>query len=149
MKVNARSVALGALFVFVIAFAAFAISRILPPMPYGLADDWRVFDAAAHVAQQGGDPYDAATIHVAEQAAQHYPKVQPSLDDFTDLPIVAVLLRAVSWLPYWSSYMVFTALGVLGAALALAAWMRTSGWNRFGLWLAGAVLSWPMLLGFF
>src|SRR5438552_14109864 len=99
---------LGALFVFVVAFAVFAVASILPPAPYGLADDWRVFYAAAHAVQQGGNPYDPATIHAAEQAAQHYRVVQPSLDDFTDLPLVAVLLGAVAWLPYWWSFALFT-----------------------------------------
>ena len=90
---------LGVLFAFVAAFAVFAVAHIFPPEPYGLADDWRVFYAAAQLAQHGASPYDAASIHAAEQAAQHYATVQPSLDDFTDLPLVAVLLRAVTWLP--------------------------------------------------
>ena len=140
---------LGALLVFVVAFAIFAVAHILPPAPYGLADDWRVFYAAAHVVQHGGNPYDAATIHAAEQAAQLYPKVQPSLDDFTDLPIVAVLLGAVAWLPYWLSFAVFTGLGALLAGIALRAWTREAGWDHAGLWLLAAMCSWLMLLGFF
>jgi hypothetical protein len=144
-----RQVALAGLLIFILAFAAFALERIFPPAPYGLADDWRVFYAAAQVVQHGGNPYDAATMHAAEQAAQHYTSVQPSLDDFTDLPTVAVLLRIVTWLPYWLSFAVFTVLGVAAAAAALAAWMRRLGWRTRGLWLAGALCSWPMLLGLF
>src|SRR5438876_11501504 len=97
---------LGALLVFVVAFAIFAVAHILPPAPYGLADDWRVFYAAAHVVQHGGNPYDAATIHAAEQAAQLYPRVQLSLDDFTDLPIVAVILWAGAWIPFCVGFVV-------------------------------------------
>jgi Glycosyltransferase family 87 len=144
-----RRLVLGGLGVFIIAFAAFALAHILPPAPYGLADDWRVFYGAAHAVQQGGNPYDVATIHAAEQAAQHYPHVQRSLDDFTDLPIVAVLLRAVTWLPYWSSFAAFTMLGLLAAGVALLAWVRELGWRRPAPWLIAALCSWPMLLGFF
>ena len=140
---------LGVLFVFVVAFAIFAVAHILPPAPYGLADDWRVFYAASHVVQQGGNPYHALTIHAAEQAAQHYPHVQPSLDDFTDLPVIAVFLGAVTWLPYWWSFAVFTGVGALLAGIALLAWTREAGWRHAGLWLLAAMCSWPMLLGFF
>ena len=140
---------LGVLFAFVVGFAVFALSHIFPPEPYGLADDWRVFFAAAQLVQHGVSPYDPAAIHAAEQAAQYYPTVQPSLDDFTDLPLVAVLLRGASWLPYWWSFAVVTALGVTAAALALGAWMRACGWRRAGPWVLAAMCSWPVLLGFF
>jgi hypothetical protein len=144
-----RGLMLGGLLVFVLAFAAFALAHMFPAAPYGLADDWRVFYAASHVVQSGGNPYDTTTIHAAEQAAQHYPVVQQSLDDFTNLPIVAILLSAVTWLPYWLSFAVFTALGAACAGLALRAWMASAGWNKPGLWLTGAMFSWLMLLGFF
>lgn len=143
-----RRLVLSALFVFVLGYALFALAHMVPPAPYGLADDWRVFYAAAHVVQAGGNPYDTATIHGAEQAAQHYANVQPSLDDFTDVPVVALFLRAFAWLPYWSSFAVFTILGLCAAAAALAAWMRSAGW-RSGMWLLAALCSWPMLLGLF
>ena len=140
---------LGLLFAFVIAFAGFALAHIFPPEPYGLADDWRVFFAAAQLAQHGGSPYDPAAIHAAEQAAQHYASVQPSLDDFTDLPLVAVLLRGLTWLPYWWSFAVFTAIGVSVAAAALVAWMRECGWRGVASWVLAAMCAWPVLLGFF
>jgi hypothetical protein len=147
--VRLRRLLLGGLLVFTLGFAVFALQHMLPPQPYGLADDWRVFYAAATVVQHGGNPYDASTIHAAEQAAQHYPSVQPSLDDFTDLPVVALLLRAVTWLPYWASFTVFTLAGAAAALIALAAWLRDSGWTRPALWLVAAMCSWVMLLGFF
>lgn len=147
--VRTRRLILGGLLVFTLVFAVFALEHMLPPQPYGLADDWRVFYAAATVVQHGGNAYDAATMHAAEQAAQHYQNVQPSLDDFTDLPVVALLLRAVTWLPFWPSYILFTAIGVVIAAAALIAWIRDAGWRRGGLWVLAAMCSWPMLLGFF
>lgn len=147
--VRLRRLLLGSVLVTTLGFALFALQHMLPPQPYGLADDWRVFYAAAHAVQQGGNPYDASTIHAAEQAAQHYRSVQPSLDDFTDLPVVALLLRAVTWLPYWTSYAVFTALGSAVALAALALWLRESGWTRRAPWLLGAMASWVMLLGLF
>ena len=147
--VQTRRLILGALLVFTLGFAAFAFQHMVPPQPYGLADDWRVFYAASTVVQHGGNPYDAATIHAAEQAAQHYAHVQPSLDDFTDLPVVALLLGAFTWLPYWASYALFTAAGAAIALAALVFWLRDAGWRRGGLWVLAAMCSWPMLLGFF
>ncbi len=142
-----RRVLLGSLLVVCTGFAAFALAHMFPPAPYGLADDWRVFYAAAQVIAHGGNPYDAATIHAAEQAAQHYTTVQPALDQFADLPIVALFLRAFSWLPYWWSYAVFTALGMLVAGASLRLWVRELGWPPAGLWVLGALCSWPLLVG--
>ncbi|MGH7687402.1 MAG: glycosyltransferase family 87 protein [Candidatus Dormibacteria bacterium] len=144
-----RRLLLGGLLVFTIGFAVFALEHMFPPQPYGIADDWRVFYAAATVVQHGGNPYDATTIHAAEQAAQHYQNVQPSLDDFTDLPIIALVLRAVTWLPYWASYAAFSAAGIVIVMASLFAWMRAWGWRRPALWLLGGLASWPVLLGLF
>ena len=144
-----RRLLLGGLLVFTIGFAVFALEHMFPPQPYGIADDWRVFYAAATVVQHGGNPYDATTIHAAEQAAQHYQNVQPSLDDFTDLPIVTLVLRAVTWLPYWASYAAFTAAGIVIVVSSLFGWMRSWGWRLPALWLLGGVASWPVLLGLF
>ena len=148
-RVRLRRLILGGLLVFTLAFAAFAVEHMFPPQPYGIADDWRVFYAASVVVQHGGNPYDSATIHAAEQTAQHYAHVQPSLDDFTDLPVTALVLRAVTWLPYWWSYAVFTALGAAIAAAVLWVWMREAGWTTRAVWLIGAMASWPVLLGVF
>jgi hypothetical protein len=97
----------------------------------------------------GGNPYDGPTIYAAEQAAQHYPDAQPSLGDFVDFPSVALLLRGFAWLPYWPSYALFTGLGLAVAGLALWVWLRELGWPRSGVWVAAALLSWPLLLGVF
>ena len=147
--VRLRRLILGGLFVFTLVFAAYAFEHMFPPQPYGIADDWRVFYAASTVVQHGGNPYDPATIHAAEQAAEHYQHVQPSLDDFTDLPVVAIALRAVTWLPFWWSYAVFTVLGAAVAAAVLWIWMRDAGWRTRAVWLLGAMASWPVLLGVF
>ncbi|MBV8527718.1 MAG: DUF2029 domain-containing protein [Candidatus Dormibacteraeota bacterium] len=144
-----RRLILGGLLVFTFVFAAYAFEHMFPPQPYGIADDWRVFYAASTVVQHGGNPYDPATIHAAEQAAERYQHVQPSLDDFTDLPVVALLLRAVTWLPFWPSYAVFTLLGAAVAAGVLWIWMREAGWTTRAVWLLGGMASWPVLLGVF
>jgi hypothetical protein len=142
-------VALGALVMVVICFAAFAISRMFPPQSYGLADDWRVFYAAAAVVGEGGNPYDPALIHPAEQSADHYPSVQPSLDDFANLPMVAWVLQPVTRLPFWASYALAAVLGLAAAAIAMYAWLRRCGWRGAGRWAGLALLSWPALLGVF
>jgi hypothetical protein len=142
-----RRLVLICLLVVCAGFATFAVVHMFPPSPYGLADDWRVFYAAAQVSARGGNPYSPTTMHVAEQMIQHYSAVQPSLDYFADLPIVGLFLRAFSWLPYWWSYAVFTALGLLVAAASLRLWLSELGWRRSGLWVLGALCSWPLLVG--
>jgi hypothetical protein len=142
-----RRLVLSCLLVVCAVFATFALVHMFPPAPYGLADDWRVFYAAAQVIAHGGNPYSPTTMHVAEQMAQHYSAVQPSLDDFTDLPIVGLFLRAFSWLPYWWSYAVFTVLGLVVAGASLRLWISELGWPRSGLWVLGALCSWPLLVG--
>lgn len=148
-RVRLRRLILGSLLAFTLVFALFAFEHMFPPQPYGIADDWRVFYAASTVVQHGGNPYDPATIHAAEQAGERYQHVQPSLDDFTDLPVVAVVLRAVTWPPFWWSYAVFTVLGAAVAAAVLWIWMREAGWTTRAMWLLGAMASWPVLLGVF
>lgn len=148
-RVRLRRLILGGLLVFTLVFAAYAFEHMFPPQPYGIADDWRVFYAASTVVQHGGNPYDPATIHAAEQAAESYQHVQPSLDDFTNLPVVALVLRAVTWLPFWWSYAVFTLLGAAVAVAVLWLWMREAGWTSRALWLLGVMASWPVLLGVF
>ena len=148
-RVRLRRLILGGLLVFTLAFALFAFEHMFPPQPYGIADDWRVFYAASTVVQHGGNPYDPATIHAAEQAAERYQHVQPSLDDFTDLPVVALVLPAVTWLPFWASYALFTVLGAAVAAAVLWIWMREAGWTTRAVWLLAAMASWPVLLGVF
>lgn len=144
-----RRTLIGALFAFTAAYAVFALLHMFPPAPYGMADDWRVFMAAALVIAHGGNPYDPVTMHVAEQVVDHYPHVQPSLDDFADLPVVGLFLRLFAWLPFWWSYAVFTAAGLAAAALALWAWLGHLGWSRRGPWVVAALLSWPLLVGVF
>ncbi|MGH7722684.1 MAG: glycosyltransferase family 87 protein [Candidatus Dormibacteria bacterium] len=140
---------LGALAVIVVVFAAFATSRMFPARSYGLADDWRVFYGAAVVVQHGGSPYDPALIHAAEQTADTYPAVQPSLDDFANLPLVAWILQPMTVLPFWTSYALSGLLGLLAAGVALRAWLRRWGWRCTVRWSAFALLSWPALLGVF
>jgi hypothetical protein len=147
--VPARRTLLGALFAFTAAYAAFALLHMFPPAPYGMADDWRVFMAASLVIAHGGNPYNPAVMHVAEQIVDHYPHVQPSLDDFTDLPIVGLFLRLFGWLPFWWGYAAFTAVGLATAAVALWTWLGQLGWPRRGTWVLAALLSWPLLVGVF
>jgi hypothetical protein len=144
-----RRLVLGGIFAFVAAYAVFALAHMFPPAPYGIADDWRVFMGAAAVIGRGGNPYARMTLHVAEQLVDHYPHTQPALDNFTDLPVVGLLLRAFAWMPFWWSYAVFTAIGLAVSGVALRAWLSELGWVRRGAWILAALLSWPLLVGVF
>jgi hypothetical protein len=129
-------------------FAAFALPHFLPAQPYGLADDYRVFYAASRVLAHGGNPFDPATIHAAEQSADFYPQVQPSLDDYVNLPVVAWAMRPLTALPFWASYAVFTAAGAGALLAAIALLARDLGWRRRAPLLLLVPLSWISLLGF-
>jgi putative flippase GtrA len=144
-----QRLSLGILAVLVVCFAAFAASRMFPAQPYGLAADWRVFYAAAAVVHRGGSPYDPSAMRVAEQSADHYVVVQPPLDNFASLPIVAWALQPVTLLPFWVSYALAAALAMIAAGTALYLWLRRWRWQRPGRWTVLAMLSWPALLGFF
>ena len=133
----------------VVGFAVFSLTRMLPPQPYGLAADWRVFYAAASVVSQGGNPYDSAVISAAEQRADTYPAVQPAIDDFTNPAPVAWVLQPVARMPFWTAYLVFTLLSAAAALAALVLWLRALGWRRPAGWAGLALLSWPALVGLF
>ena len=149
MQRSQPRLALGVLSVLIVCFAGFAVSRMFPPQSYGLADDWRVFYAAAAVVHSGGSPYDSALIHAAEQRADHYAVVQPSLDDYVNLPIVAWALQPLTLIPFWVSYALVAAFGVGAAGIAMFVWLRRWGWRGGGRWTVLALLSWPALVGVF
>ena len=73
-----------------LGLAVFAWTRLLPPRPYGLADDFRVFYAAARMLAEGRDPYRLGALQLVEQQVTHYPQLQPTLDRFPYLPSPAV-----------------------------------------------------------
>ena len=53
-----------------LGLAAYALTRFIPPRPYGLADDYRVFFAAARLLGGGHSPYDLGKLQAVEQLAQ-------------------------------------------------------------------------------
>ncbi len=134
---------------FVLAFAAFAFERMFPPQPYGLADDWRVFYAAGGIALHGGNPYATALIHRAEQHADFYRHVQPSLDDYVNPPVVALALGLFTFLPFWGAFALFSALGAGSGFFLLWLLLRKTGWALAPVWAGLAAFSWISLLGFF
>lgn len=138
---------LGLLLAVVLAFAAFSLSRMLPPQPYGLAEDWRVFYAAGSVIHGGGNPYNAAVIHDAEQVADRYPTAQTAIDDFANPPIVGWVLQPFSLMPFWISFVLATAFSLAAAATALFLWLRRWGWSGPARWAIVGLFSWPVLLG--
>ncbi len=131
-----------------LGLAIYALTRFLPPRPYGLADDYRVFYAAARLLGAGHDPYRLPALQAAEQLVARYPSLQPTLDRFAYLPVAAVLLEPLSKLPFWASYLVFTGFGVAAALATLALLARDLGWTRLLALLMVVLVSWVALLGF-
>jgi hypothetical protein len=131
-----------------LGLAVYTLTRFIPPRPYGLADDYRVFFAAARLLGGGHSPYDWAKLQAVEQLAQGYPRLQPTLDSFAYLPIAATLLEPLSKLPFWASCIAFTCFGAAIALLTLALLAHDLGWTRVAALLMGVLVSWVALLGF-
>lgn len=128
--------------------ATLATHTLHPSYDYGIAADWRVFCAAAQVTAHGGSPYTFAALSAAEQSIRFNPgALAPALVSFVDLPVVAVITRPLLWLPFWSSFLLFEALSLALAALALRRWADHIGWPRPGLWILGALLAVPTVVG--
>jgi len=144
-----RVLVLGLVLGLCIGYAAYALLHLIPPAPYGLGGDYRVFYAAAHTLAAHHDPYRLGVLQRAEQAALHYPRRewQPALDRFANPPVVALVLAPLAGLPFWASYTVFTAIGLAALAVVLSVLARDLGWRHWGVLLAAAVLSWIGLLG--
>ncbi len=131
-----------------LGLAVYAMMRFLPPQPYGIATDYRVFYAAAKLLSSGQNPYPAAALNAAEQSVEHYHMLQPALDSFAYLPITATLLEPLTKLPFWASYLVFTALGVSAAVTVITFLAKDLEWSYGGVLVAGTLISWVTLLGF-
>jgi hypothetical protein len=136
------------LLALVVLFGAYAVMGMFPIRSYGVANDWRVYYAAAQMVRHGGALYNQVAAQVARQAVWAYPQSRIPANSFLDLPIVAWLLTPITLLPFWASFVVSLVIGVLAAGIALAVWMRDLGWQRFGPWLIAALALRPMLQGF-
>ncbi len=133
-----------------VGVAMYAMVRFVPPRPYGLAEDFRVFYAAAKILAAGGNPYHLRTLQAMEQAAQHYPPhgLRPIPDSFAYLPVAATLLGPLTVLSFWPSYILFTAIGLLALLVVTAFLAKDLGWRRVGTLELGVVACWIVVLGF-
>ncbi len=132
-----------------IGLVIFAFTRLVPPRPYGLADDFRVFYAAAKLLAAGRNPYQPGALQHMEQAAELYrlDRLQPTFDTFAYLPVTALLLVPLTGLGFWPAYALFTATGLVALALVAGLLGRDLGWRRLGGLELGVVASWIVVLG--
>lgn len=130
--------------------AIYALTTLVPPRPYGLASDFRVFFAAAKIVAGGGNPYHSGALAAVEQAAQHYPpqRLQPVLDSFAYLPVAATILGPLTIVGFWPSYILFTVIGLLALLVVTAFLARDLGWRRIGTLEFGVAVCWIVVLGF-
>ncbi len=129
----------------ILVYAGF---RLIPPHPFGLADDYRVFYSAAKLLTAGHNPYATRGLEAVEQAVYHYPHLQPTLDSFAYLPITATVMVPLSQLPFWVSYALYSALGLVVAGLVISLLARDLGWRHDRLLVGAVVVSWVTVLGF-
>jgi hypothetical protein len=131
----------------VLGLAVFAVPHEFPARPGGLAVDYRVFYAAGELIGKGANPYHLGILQAAEQAADHYSGLNPVLDTFADPPIAAWILDPLSHLPFWLSYALLSAVGLLVMVLTVTLLARDLGWRHTGILAAAVVVSWIGLLG--
>jgi hypothetical protein len=131
-----------------LGLACYAISRFIPPQPYGLADDFRVFCAAARLLASGHNPYPLGRLQAAEQAAYRYPNLDATLDSFAYLPVTAVLLEPLAKLNFWASYVIFSCFGAVMSCLTMVLLARDLGWTRIAELVGAVLISWITVLGF-
>lgn len=131
-----------------LGLAVYAWTRLLPPRPYGLADDFRVFYAAARMLAEGRDPYRLGALQLVEQQVTHYPQLQPTLDRFPYLPITATVLEPLTRLPFWVAYGMFSGIGVVALVVTMVLLGRDLGWTKNAALAFGVVISWISVLGF-
>jgi hypothetical protein len=130
-----------------LGLAIFAMFHELPPRPGGMADDYRVFYAASKLIAKGANPYHLGPLQAAEQAANAYPGLNRVLDTFVDPPITAWLLVPLTNLPFWFSYALMSALGLVLVVLTATLLARDLGWRHTGVLAAAVIVSWIGLLG--
>ncbi len=125
-----------------IGFSVRALVRALPPTSSGLAYDFRVFYGAAAALAQHHDPYHSPALVLAEQAADHLSRPQPGAAQFVSAPIVAVVLRPLTGLPFWAAFALFSAVGLVVLAVSLAVLARDLGWRHWAILVLAVITTW-------
>ena len=124
-----------------------ALTHLIPPRAYGIADDFRVFYAAAGLLAKGQSPYSLSALRTAEQAAWHYGHLQANLDLYAYLPVTATILEPLTKLPFWVAYTLYTVVGLVVGGLVVALVARDLGWRHDRALVAAVMVSWIGLLG--
>ncbi len=134
---------------FLVGFSALAFGLGLPPRPYGMASDWRVFYAAGRAVWQGVNPYNLPALTAFEQHAQFAHPLHPLIDRFAYLPVVALFFAPFAALGFWAGFAVYSAAGLAAAAWAGRGLLRRLGWSHRGGWLLAALVTPPATMGLF
>ncbi len=124
-----------------------ALVHLIPPRPYGIADDFRVFYAAATMLTRARSPYSAGALRATEQLVWHYGHLQANLDLYAYLPVTATLLEPLTKLPFWVAYTLYTMVGFGVAGLVISLVARDLGWRHDRILVATVLTSWVALLG--
>lgn len=124
-----------------------ALVHLIPPRPYGIADDFRVFYAAATLLARGRSPYSAGALRATEQVVWHYGHLQANLDLYAYLPVTASLLEPLAKLPFWVAYTLYTVVGLGVAGLVISLVARDLGWRHDRILVGAVIASWVGLLG--
>ncbi len=130
-----------------VAFAAFALYHLLPPGPYGLSGDFRVFYSASKLFWAGGDPYNLRALGVIEQQSLHYSHLAVTSGAYVNPPILAAILWPFTLLPYWIAYTAFVLMGTLLAATTIWFLSQELGWRHPGVLVSITAVCWLELLG--
>ncbi|MFZ0168911.1 MAG: glycosyltransferase 87 family protein [Candidatus Dormiibacterota bacterium] len=132
---------------FALGLGAFALIRDLVSRSPGLAGGYRILYAAATLIGRGGDPYTLRRLQAAVRGVQGFASFHPVVKNLVDPPATTWVLVPLSKLPFWVSYGVFTALGILAAVITITLLARDLGWRHTTTLAASVLVSWIGLLG--
>jgi len=132
---------------FALGLGAFALLRDLASRAFGLADSYRILYAAATLIGRGADPYTLSRLQAAARGVEGFASFHPVVRNFVDPPATAWVLVPLSKLPFWVSYGVFTALGILAVVITITLLARDLGWRHTTTLAASVLVSWIGLLG--
>jgi hypothetical protein len=130
-----------------LAFAVVSLFHLIPPRPYGLSGDFRLFYSASKLFWEGRNPYNLHALGIVEQHSLHYSYLQSTPTAYVNPPILAAILWPFTRLPYWDAYTAFVVLGIVLAGGATWYLATGLGWRHPGILAGITALSWFELLG--
>ncbi len=111
--------------------------------------DFGRYYTAAHLLLQGRNPYDQAALLRAERAYESLAVARASAtsDGFVLLPFVIWPILLLVQLPFWTSYVILTAVATVAFSTTIGLLARAVGWARWWIVAVLACCAWVFVWG--